>query len=156
MGKGPVFYSEIGKKARGSRFRIISIATSSDSLWLSWVCSFLYLFLCAFSMCMSFLFFVRVACRGVGVFFLPLFACIDVSRRKKRREACVLSEVLFWSWESVKLYASQLSNILGFEFLESVNCWWWWRLLKMLNLQFFFFSLSPTRWSSDAMVSHKC
>ncbi len=34
---------------------------------------------------------------GVCVFFLPLFACIDVSRRKKRREACVLSEVLFWS-----------------------------------------------------------
>jgi hypothetical protein len=34
---------------------------------------------------------------GVCVFFLPLFACIDVSRRKKRIEACVLSEVLFWS-----------------------------------------------------------
>jgi hypothetical protein len=34
---------------------------------------------------------------GVCVFFLPLFACIDVSRRKKRSEACVLSEVLFWS-----------------------------------------------------------
>jgi len=156
-GKGSSFL--LRDRQEGQRFAF-SDHFHRNLYWLlvaSWVCSFLYLFLWFFDVhVVSFLCEGGVSGGAVCVFFLPLFACIDVSRRKKRREACVLSEVLFWSWESVKLYASQLSSILGFEFLEAVNCWWWWRLLKMLNLLFFFFPLSPTRWSSDALVSHKC
>jgi hypothetical protein len=77
MGKGAVFYSEIGKKARGSRFRIISIATSIDSLWLLESVLF-FIYFCGFSMCMSFLFFVRVASRG-GVCVCSSFLCLRVS-----------------------------------------------------------------------------
>ncbi len=50
--------------------------------WLlvaSWVCSFLYLFLCGFSMCTSFLFFVRVASRGWGACVCSSFLCLRVS-----------------------------------------------------------------------------